>query len=74
MAKPENVRRRSRDDKLIKCEDLFPGCDAEVRAESEEEVLRLAAEHAKRTHGLAEVDEATAGRVRAAIKDESAAT
>jgi predicted small metal-binding protein len=54
--------------KVLKCDDIFPGCAAEVRAETDEEVLREAAEHARSRHGLSQVDEATAKKVKAAIR------
>jgi hypothetical protein len=33
--------------KVLKCGDVVPGCDFEMRGNSEEEVLQKAAEHAK---------------------------
>lgn len=54
--------------KLLRCDDVVPGCPAEVRAETDEEVLRQAAEHARAAHGLATLDDATAGAVRRAIR------
>ena len=44
-------------------------CDFEARAESEEEVLAQAVEHAK-THGLKEVPAHIAAMIRLAIRDE----
>ncbi|HUP01065.1 MAG TPA: DUF1059 domain-containing protein [Gemmatimonadota bacterium] len=40
--------------KMIDCGKVNPasGCEHVIRAESEEEVMRLAAEHAKRDHGM----------------------
>jgi predicted small metal-binding protein len=55
-------------EKVLRCGDLFPGCAAEARGTSEEEVLRQAAEHARTAHGIERIDEATAARVRAAIR------
>jgi predicted small metal-binding protein len=55
-------------EKVLKCGDLFPGCQAEARGETDEEVLRQAGEHARTAHGIERVDEATAGKVRAAIR------
>ena len=57
--------------KIMRCNALFPGCSAEVRAETEEEVLRHVAEHARTVHGVKQVDEETIRKVRAAIRNES---
>ncbi len=54
--------------KLLRCHDIFPGCPAEVRAETEEEILRHAAEHAAAAHGVKEIDEATVQTVRERIR------
>lgn len=56
--------------KVLRCDVIFLGCGHVVRAESEEELLRLAAEHAKQVHGVTEIDEATLRKVRAAITNE----
>lgn len=55
--------------KVLKCGDLMPGCDFEARAESEEELLSAAAEHAKQAHGI-EVTPDVAEQVKAAIREE----
>jgi predicted small metal-binding protein len=55
--------------KLLRCGDVVDGCPAEVRAESEEEVLLQAAEHARAAHGLTQLDEATVQKVKTAIRD-----
>jgi len=34
--------------KLLRCSDLGTGCPKEIRAENEEELLKLAAEHAEK--------------------------
>jgi len=36
--------------KVLRCGELFPGCSVEARGETEEEILKQAAEHAKRDH------------------------
>jgi predicted small metal-binding protein len=56
--------------KVLRCDAIFLGCGHVVRADSEEELLRLAAEHAKQVHGVREIDEAMARKVQAAITDE----
>lgn len=54
--------------KVIECDAIFPGCAASVRAEQDEEVMRLAAEHAREVHGVQELDDETVSKVYAAIK------
>jgi len=53
--------------KVIKCDAIFPGCEGVVEADSDEAVMELAAKHAAEVHGVHEIDEATAGKVREAI-------
>ena len=57
--------------KIMRCNAIFPGCEAEVRADSEEQVLREVADHARTVHGIDQVDEGTIKKVRAAIRSES---
>jgi len=58
--------------KLLRCRDLGMDCPTEVRAESEEELLQLAAEHAEKDHGIpaAMIPPSILELVKAAIKDE----
>jgi len=56
---------------VLKCDDVVRGCPAEVRAESEEEVLRQAAEHGRSAHGIQQLDAQTLQAVRAAIRPAS---
>ena len=44
------------------------GCAFQVRAETEEEVMRLAGEHAKSTHKMSSVPPDMAAKVKGAIK------
>lgn len=55
--------------KKLKCSDLVPGCSFEATGDSEEEVLRKAANHAQNDHKL-EVTIELADKVRAAIRDD----
>ena len=57
--------------KMIDCSKVDPssGCKKIVRGETEEEVLRRAAEHAKE-HGIREVTPELLQKVRSAIRDE----
>lgn len=56
--------------KVLKCEDLMPGCAFEAKGATENEVMAKAAEHAKTVHHIQEIPPAMAQQVRAAIHDE----
>lgn len=56
--------------KLLRCDDVVPGCEAQVRAESDEEVVRQAAEHARAAHGMDGVDGDTEAAIRGAIRSD----
>jgi predicted small metal-binding protein len=56
--------------KTIHCKDVGFECDGIVRAGSEEEVLQMAAEHAKTVHGVAELSSEMVEKVRSVIRDE----
>jgi predicted small metal-binding protein len=55
--------------KTIKCRDVGVDCDFEARGETEQEVLRQCAEHARRDHGMEEIPQEMATKVRGAIRD-----
>jgi predicted small metal-binding protein len=55
--------------KVLRCRDVGFDCDGEIRGQSEEEVLRLAAEHAQTQHGI-QVTPELATQVRRQIRDE----
>jgi predicted small metal-binding protein len=58
--------------KVLRCRDLGMNCMKEIRGDTEEDVLKLAAQHAEEDHGIAaasippEIQE----MVKAAIQDE----
>lgn len=54
--------------KILRCGELFPGCSVEAHGETEEEILKQAAEHARRDHGLGQIDAGTLAKVKAAIR------
>jgi predicted small metal-binding protein len=56
--------------KVLRCRDVGMDCDFEARAETEEELLQKAAEHAEAVHNLKEIPEEVLAQVRAAIRDE----
>ena len=56
--------------KVLRCRDVGMDCDFEARAETEEEILKEAAEHADAVHNMKEISEEVLAKVRAAIRDE----
>jgi len=56
--------------KILRCRDVGIDCDFEVRATTEEEILKKAAEHAQAVHNMKEIPEEVVEKVRAAIHDE----
>ncbi len=59
--------------KVVKCRDVGVDCDFEARGQTEQEVLRNAAEHARTAHGMKEISPELAVKVKAAIREEKAA-
>jgi uncharacterized OsmC-like protein/predicted small metal-binding protein len=66
---PPPKYRKEQKMKVLRCRDAGFDCDHVVRAESEEELLRLVAEHAQMVHGL-EVTPGLAEQVKSLIRDE----
>lgn len=56
--------------KVLRCRDVGFDCDSVMRAETEEAILRQAAEHARTVHDLSQVSEEAIEDIRAAIHDE----
>jgi predicted small metal-binding protein len=56
--------------KVLKCGDLNPGCNFEARGNSEDEVLKKAAEHAKTAHNMDKIPPDVLSKARNAIHDE----
>ncbi len=56
--------------KVLRCSDVGFECDGVIRAKTEEEVLKQAAEHARTAHNLQEMTEEVVEKVRGAIRDE----
>lgn len=56
--------------KVLHCRDLGFDCDAVVRAESEDEVLQQAAQHARTEHDMQEVPDEVVQQIREAIREE----
>jgi predicted small metal-binding protein len=57
--------------KILKCSDVVPGCQTEIRGDSEHDVLRKAAEHAKSAHKLESLSPEVLAQVKNAIHDEA---
>ena len=56
--------------KVLRCRDVGFDCDGVIRAETEEEILQKAAEHAQAVHSMKEIPAEVVEKVRAAIRDE----
>jgi predicted small metal-binding protein len=54
--------------KELRCREVGFECQGVIRAETEEGVMRQAAEHARTEHGLNQLDEATTQRIRSKIR------
>lgn len=56
--------------KIIRCRDVGFDCPGVIRAETEEQAMKLAAEHAKTAHGIKEITPQIATKVKSAMRDE----
>lgn len=54
--------------KELRCRDVGLDCDYQARGNSEDEVLRQAAEHARNVHRIQEMPPELAAKVKAAIR------
>jgi predicted small metal-binding protein len=59
--------------KVITCRDVGVDCDFVARGQTEEEVLKKCAEHARSAHGMQELSPELTAKVKAAIHEEKAA-
>ena len=57
-------------EKVIHCRDVGFDCEGVVRADSDEEVIAMAAQHAADVHGVTELTPEIVDAVKAAIRDE----
>jgi predicted small metal-binding protein len=60
--------------KLLKCRDVGVDCDFVARGATVEEILEKAREHARQDHGFQDIPPELLDKVKAAIRDEEAAT
>jgi predicted small metal-binding protein len=56
--------------KVLRCRDVGLDCEGELRGQTEEEILRQAAEHAQNVHNIRDMSPDLVQKVRAAIRDE----
>ena len=57
--------------KVLQCKDVGFQCDGVVRADTEEQVLQMAAEHARTVHGITNLTEEVVEKVRSVIREET---
>jgi len=56
--------------KVVNCREVGFDCEGVIRAETEEEALKLVAEHAKEVHGIEEVPPEVVEKVLSVMRDE----
>jgi len=57
-------------EKVIRCRDVGFDCDGVIKAKTEDEALKLAAEHAMKVHGLKEITPEIIKKVKSVIREE----
>jgi predicted small metal-binding protein len=57
-------------EKVLHCRDVGFDCNGVIKAQTEKEVLTMAAEHARTIHGVTEITPEIATKIKAAIKEE----
>lgn len=57
-------------EKVIHCRDVGFDCNGVIKAKTEEEALALAAEHAKKVHGVTEITPQIVDKIKAVIREE----
>jgi predicted small metal-binding protein len=56
--------------KVIRCRDVGFDCNGVIKAETEKEALSLAAEHAKKVHGVTEITPEIVDKIKSVMKEE----
>ena len=56
--------------KILRCNELMPGCPYEAKGATQEAVMGQAAEHARTVHNISQISPELAQQVRGAIRDE----
>jgi len=59
--------------KVLKCNDINPGCSFEARGNTDEDVLKKVSEHAKTVHQMEEIPPDVLDKARSAISNEGKA-
>ncbi len=59
--------------KTLRCRDVGMDCDFVARGNTEDEILKKAAEHAKAAHNMNEIPPELLSKVRSVIRDEKSA-
>jgi predicted small metal-binding protein len=62
--------RKCRMAKVLKCRDMGVQCDWVGRAKTEEELFRIAAEHASSAHGIKQIPKELLEKAKSVIRDE----
>ena len=57
-------------EKVIRCRDVGFDCNGVIKAKTEDEALKLAAEHAIKVHGLKEITPEIVAKVKSVIRTE----
>ncbi len=56
--------------KVIRCKEAGMDCDFVARGQSDDEVMRVAAEHGKQKHGMAQITPDLQQKIRSLIRNE----
>lgn len=56
--------------KVIRCKDAGFDCTHVIRAKTEDEAMKMAADHARTAHGLKEIDKEVSKKIKAIMRDE----
>lgn len=56
---------------VIRCRDVGFDCDGVIKAPTESEALALAAEHAKKVHGVKEVTPEIVAKIKSVMREEA---
>jgi len=60
--------------KSLRCNDVIPGCRYVAHADTEEEVMRQAAEHTRLEHNIRRITPEITAMMRAAVREEKSAS
>ena len=57
-------------EKVVRCREVGFDCPGVIRAKTEEEALKLAAQHAMQAHGVKEITPEIVAKVKSVMKEE----